>query len=454
MLGGKGDADNAKVLRIGVVQDGKVVHERLIKPGQSVTIGESPRNTFVFASKVIPKRFTLFQAKGGKYFLNLVDGMGGKIASDSQVSDVAELSKGAGSGKKSDSSVLPLVDRSRGKVVIGNVTVLFQFVPAPPESARMVNRQDFRPKLFDEDDPVFVGSLAVFMAMAAVLMIYVWSTPPSEMETMEELPDRFVEILTPQEEEPEEVTPVEELVTDAGKEVEKEVEKEKAKEKKPEKKPESEAEKKAAEAARTAKKREDVIAKSKLLTALIGTRGDTDSNSMVEDLFADRDASIGSIQDALQGVDGVAVATSDAMGVKKGGSGGREDAKIGDLAKSGGGDAKVDSGPATKVTGKATLKGMDAGSSEHAGSITSVVKKKKGQVQYCYELRLKENPNIGGRLAISVEIAGGRVTNVRIDDNKTGDKAIESCVIGKVRRWRFDAAVSESIYLPFALSAN
>jgi hypothetical protein len=82
------------------------------------------------------------------------------------------------------------------------------------------------------------------------------------------------------------------------------------------------------------------------------------------------------------------------------------------------------------------------------------VKKKKGQVQYCYELRLKENPNIGGRLAISVEIAGGRVTNVRIDNNQTGDKAIESCVIGKVRRWRFDAAVSESIYLPFALSAN
>ncbi|MGB0640572.1 MAG: hypothetical protein ACPGTU_14635, partial [Myxococcota bacterium] len=338
MLGGKGETENAKVLRIGVVLDGKVAHERLIKPGQSVTIGESPRNTFSFASNVIPKRFTLFQAKGGKYFLNLVDGMGGKIASDSQVSDVAQLSK-SGGGKKSESSVYPLVDRSRGKVVIDNVTVLFQFVPAPPESARMVNRQDFRPKLFDEDDPVFVGALTVFMAMAAVLMIYVWSTPPSEMETMEELPDRFVEILTPQEEEPEEVQPLEELVTDAGKEVEKEVEKEKVKEKKPEKKPESEAEKKAAEAARTAKKREDVIAKSKLLTALIGTRGDTDSNAMVEDLFADRDASIGSIQDALQGVDGVAVATSDAMGVKKGGSGGREDAKIGDLAKSGGGDA-------------------------------------------------------------------------------------------------------------------
>ena len=43
----------------------------------------------------------------------------------------------------------------------------------------MVNRQDFRPKLFDEDDPVFVGTLSVFMAMAAVLLIYVWNTEPA-----------------------------------------------------------------------------------------------------------------------------------------------------------------------------------------------------------------------------------------------------------------------------------
>ena len=103
---------------------------------------------------------------------------------------------------------------------------------------------------------------------------------------------------------------------------------------------------------------------------------------------------------------------------------------------------------------KASLGAIDAGSSEHAGSIKSVVAKKKGQVQYCYEQRLKENPNIGGRLAISVDIANGRVTKVMISENQTGDKAIESCVQGKVRRWRFNAGVTESIFLPFALSPS
>jgi len=187
---------------------------------------------------------------------------------------------------------------------------------------------------------------------------------------------------------------------------------------------------------RAKQRADDMARKAKLLAALIGTRGDTKGNVMVEDLFADSDASIGSIQDALQNVDGIEVATPDNLGVKK--SGGSESP----------------SEPVNRVVGKASLGAIDAGSSEHAGSIKSVVAKKKGQVQYCYEQRLKENPNIGGRLAISVDIDHGRVTQVRIDENATGDKTIESCIKGKVKRWRFSTKVTESIFLPFALSTN
>ena len=120
----------------------------------------------------------------------------------------------------------------------------------------------------------------------------------------------------------------------------------------------------------------------------------------------------------------------------------------------GGGSADVGAVPASKVVGKASLGAIDAGGSEHAGSIKSVVNKKRGQVQYCYEQRLKENPNIGGRISIGIDIVNGRVTKVMISENQTGDKAIESCIQGKVRRWRCSAEVSESIFLPFALSAN
>jgi hypothetical protein len=35
-------AEPGKVLRIGIVQAGKVVNERLIRPGQNVSVGSGP----------------------------------------------------------------------------------------------------------------------------------------------------------------------------------------------------------------------------------------------------------------------------------------------------------------------------------------------------------------------------------------------------------------------------
>jgi len=45
----------AKVLRIGIIQGDRIVSERLIKPGQSVTIGQDPKSTFVVAAEGVPK---------------------------------------------------------------------------------------------------------------------------------------------------------------------------------------------------------------------------------------------------------------------------------------------------------------------------------------------------------------------------------------------------------------
>ena len=64
-------------------------------------------------------------------------------------------------------------------------------------------------------------------------------------------------------------------------------------------------------------------------------------------------------------------------------------------------------------------------------------------MQYCYEQRLKARASEAG--SASVDIANGRVTNVTISENQTGDKAIEGCIKGKVRRWRFNR-VTESIF--------
>jgi outer membrane biosynthesis protein TonB len=439
----------AKVLRIGIVQGGKVVHERLIKPGQSVTIGESPKNTFVFTAPGLPKRFTLFQIKGSAYHMSFTPEMQGKVALEEGVKSLSGL-------RDAGSTSVALTHKCRGKIAVGDVTVLFQFVAAPPESARKIARQDFRPKILDEDDPVFLGFLALWSAMAAVLMIYVYNTEPVESVSMDEIPDRFVQIVKPAEDkDPPEEIPKEEDPNAEGEIVKKEEKPKEAAEDKVAKEPKSKEEKVAA-AQKREQDREKVL-QSRLLTGLIGTRGEANNGSTVADVFADGDASFQDLDKALQGVEGTAVANEENVGMRgQTDKGGRGDASIGDVGKGGGGEAKV-GGVATAAPKKVTsnLGTVDVPEGEGADAIRATIKKFSSQVKKCYEARLKENPNIAGRVAIEIDVASGRVTTVDISENTTGDKELESCLKSRVRSWRFPAEVTESgIYMPFSLNAS
>lgn len=455
----KSQQQAGKVLRIGVVHGGKVVQERLIRPGESVTVGESPKNTFVIPVTDLPKRHVLFQARGERYALQFTDKMRGRVAYRDGIHGLDKLTERGDATRKGSAYVLPLADKNRGKLVIGEYTLLFQFVAAPPESARMVTSHDFRPKLLDDDDPVFLGFLALFSAIAAVLMIYVYNTEPVEMVPLESIPDRFVEVVMPPDDSPPETEEVQ-IEDDAeGEKVlkEKEPEKTEPSEKKPKKEqtPEEAARQKAQE---LQKKKENLAQKSKLLAGIIGTRGANNSGQSVEDVFADGDAGIQDLEKALQGVGGIEAATESGM-AQRGQTvgGGREDAGIGDLAAAGGGDAKVGSGPSTKApSGSAQLGSIDVpAGGEVADQVRQVLRKYSGQVKYCYDLRLKENPNISGRLAVDVSVAAGRVTSVIIAENTTGDSELESCVKRKIRSWRFPADMTEEgLYFPFALTPS
>ena len=196
MAKAKRQTQQQKVLRIGVVQDGKIVQERLIKAGEEVTVGESTKNLFVFPPTSLPKRFQLFQPKkGGGYILHFTDGMEGKISYKNAIVPLEQLKQRGDAVRKGTDFVLPLSEGNRGKVSVDGVTILFQFVPPPPEPMRAGAKMDFRPKLIEEDDPVFFGFLGLFTALATVLMIYVYNAEPVERVAIEEIPDRFTEII-------------------------------------------------------------------------------------------------------------------------------------------------------------------------------------------------------------------------------------------------------------------
>ena len=123
-----------KVLRIGLVQAGRVIEERIIKQRTSVTVGQSEKSTFVVPTPNIPPAFKLFELIGNDYYLNFVDGMNGRVALATGISDLANL---RGQAKRVGPAYqVRLTEEARGKVIIGDVTFLFQFVAPPPPQPR------------------------------------------------------------------------------------------------------------------------------------------------------------------------------------------------------------------------------------------------------------------------------------------------------------------------------
>lgn len=120
-----------KVLRIGLVREGRVLEERVVKQRTNVTVGPSEKCTFVLAKHGVPSQFKLFEVVGGQYVLSFLDGMSGRVALPTGVSELEQL---RGQARRSSDGVyqLRLTDDARGKVVIGDTTFLFQFVSPPP----------------------------------------------------------------------------------------------------------------------------------------------------------------------------------------------------------------------------------------------------------------------------------------------------------------------------------
>jgi len=447
----KANDQRIRVLRIGVIRGGKLAEEHKIRPGKGVTVGDGAKSTISIEG--LPKRFTLFQPKGDGYQLAFTASMSGKVAVDGGIKSLKDLTTEI--PETGGVHFLTLKHPNRGKVVIGDVTVLFQFVPAPVESVRKVARQDFRPRLLDDDDPVFLGLLSLWSTVGAVMLVYAANTEPIETISLEELPDRFVNIVIPEKSDP----PPEAPETPDGPEIEKQ--EAKKEEKKEEKKddepppPKNEKEARENEARRLEKKREELASKSAVL-AMIGTRGANNSGSTVADVFGDGDSTLSDLDSALNGVTTAEAATGAPKGLEEGtGGGGRDDASVGIEGGSGGGkSASVKKVKEAAPKGRASVGRVEAYDGEGADAVKAALRKYNGQLKACYEARLKQNPNISGRVVLEIDVASGRVSTASIVENSTGDSALGSCISKRARGWRLPSSTSGLFAFPLTFEGN
>jgi hypothetical protein len=460
-----------KVLRIGVIQANKIVEERIIRTRETVTVGSSEKNHFVVQAPGLSARFELFQIVGSDYVLNFTEDMRGRVGLAGGVQELDELRKNGGARKADGHYQVKLTDNSRGKVVVGDTTLLFQFVAPPPVQPRPQLPAAVVGGFVAGIDWLFTAFVMFSFMTHFGFVIYLenadWPVEPD----IATIPDRVAELIF-NEPEPPRPPPVETPQEPDQTETETEV----AEAEQPTRSnsnssssssssssPSSGSGSSGGDAdARLAAEQ----ASAQVENLLLGALG---SNGALNDVLRDG-AATGRSQDLLEQAQGVGVATSSegnalrerSGGGELGGGGGNE---LGGLRAAGGdqvgrqqqeGERVVE----VRVRGRTTVGSLEDETGAGVFDSNLVVRQlrlRQSAIQRCYERELRNNPTLNGRVVTRFTIQPtGSVSGVSATENTTGSPAVAECVNNVVRGLRFSpgpegGAVTYSFPFVFAV---
>jgi hypothetical protein len=446
-------APKHKILRIGIIQGGRIVEERLIRRREDITIGQSARNTFVVPSESLPRQWLLFELHGNRYVAHFSDGMDARIAVGNEIISLAQLKQSGRIQRRGHSYLLPLDERSRGKIVLGDMTILFQFVTPPPPQPRPQLPASVRGSIATRIDWFFTTIAGISFLLHLLLVIYLRNVDWPRRPDIEEIPDRFVSMAKPP---PKPEKKVEEAKTeDATEKKEDEGQKKKAEPKA--KKELTEEEKARAEAERRARLAEQV--RSTGLLKLLGAK--VDGSGSIADVLGQGDVDRDQ-EKAFQGIGGVGVASGNDLalrGIKSGGSGSGRVATVEGLRGGAGivGGGTGEGRGEKKVSGVVKQEAPSVDGELDPSIVAKEVKSRLGAIKACYERGLKRNPTLSGKIAIHWTITGaGTVTGIDVDSDTMGDHEVASCIKGQIARWRFPAPAGGSVDVsfPFVFQAS
>jgi outer membrane biosynthesis protein TonB len=437
-----------KALRIGVIQGGKVVEETLVRGRQPVTVGDSARNTVAVPAAGLPESVTVFTPQGEQWTLAFDDATEGRVQGPSGTADFGALKSQGLARKQGDRWVIPIGEDQHGRMAMGEVTLLWQFVVPPPEAPRPVLPEAARGNRFRSLDRLFVTVLAFSLAAHVSAYVALARIPAREEATLEEIPDRFARLLVP-EKKPEPLRKREEKAAQPVAEPKKEEKKEEPR--KAEEDPAKAAARQAERAAQVAK-----AVQSKGILRVLGALG-PGTGGAVADVFGSG-GGLGDVASALSGAGGVAVATDPgAVGGRKGGGQGGT-ASIGDLATGGGGQVGYGARSEARVSGSVAAEQAEVDSSDvDQGKLGAFVRARIGLIKACYESQLKRNPKLKGKIRIRFTILEtGGLADVAAVENSLGSAEVAACIVGTMRGWRtpFRPSGTVTVEYPFVFSAQ
>jgi len=426
-----------KVLRVGIIQSGKIIEEKLIKKREIVTIGQSPNSTFTIPVSDLPKSHALFIIKSGQYLLSFTDNMAGSVSLKDSTLNLNSIKAQNLAKKSGDVYTFPLANESRGKITIKDVTVLFQFVLPPPELPKPQLPELAKGYWLKKLDKPYLVILGTTSLLFFSLIIGVQSAPLPKEPTFEEIPNRILKMIVP-----EKIIETKKAVENVGEDKDLDENAIVEKTDKKNEKTTTEGETKGTGKPSTVEVKNKVMGTG--ILKVIGSIGAGSEGGALADVLKGGGAST-SLEGALTGIGGVGVATNEGMATRLGGGGGEGSVSIGNLgtqASSG----KVGAGSVgsekkeAKITGSMSMEQFDAQGSPDCGKYGTVVKARARVVQNCYLSELSKNPSLGGG-KVTVEISvddEGKVNEVRIVSNTVqGSDSVGDCIISRIRNWKF-----------------
>ncbi len=427
-----------KILRVAIIQGGKIIEERHIRRPDSVSVGQDAKNTFVVPASNLPPSFPVFDFRGTHYYLLFTERMDGRVRIGNRDVDFATLRTQKLAQRRGSVFALQLDESAMGKVVLGEVTLLFQFVPPPPAPSRMALPAEYRGTLWSSLDHLFFGILAAsvlfFFSIAAIIALA--PKPPDSDVTLDELPDRFAKLLVPPKP-PEPEKPKDEP---------------KAEEKVEKKEPVKKKEKPASDEARKAAIAQKV--QSKGILKILGASG---GQGALKDLLGEGTGTQ-DVATALKGAQGgVVVATTGGVGGPRGGGAGSA-AGIGELGTAGGGNVSLGSKGDARVTGKVAAAAPEVDSADvDREALARYIKARLTAIRGCYEKELKRNPTLKGKVVVRFNITpAGRASDIRLEENSVGSAEVGQCIVSLMRSWVFPFKPPDEVPVqyPFLFTAS
>ena len=443
------------------MQGGRIIEERIIRKRETITIGHSERNHFVIPARNLPPKFDLFEMRGSGYHLTFTEEMDGRVSMPTGLSDFKELKKSGKAKKKGQFWQIELTEESRGKVVCGESTLLFQFVTPPPIQPKPQLPAAARGGWVKSIEWSFVAIIMVSFVFQFGFVIWLENHDWPVLNGWQGVPDRFAQLLVDEAPTEEEIDRMrdefegdevddENAEEGEGEEAQDDQQQSNTKTKSKGKALSAEERANRAEAAaRAAAERRARLTEAMSRVAMakiIGTVGGADGEGAVADVLRGGDVG-GDMDEVMSQVKGVGVARGGEGGVLRkvasgSGDGAGGAADISQLRAKGGGAAvksdgmgserqvrgKMKRGAAAAVGGSGTLS---------ADAVRRTVGRAIGGIKGCYERALRRNPTLGGRVSIRFTIGGGgRVVSASASNN-TISPDVGSCIVARIRSLRF-----------------